>query len=590
MSRAKIPEIPEFKSILKESDQSADIDSPEIEQSTAGIIADLLVENGLLSKNQIRDAKQHRHPEKPKPLISFLQELSLVTEEQVQNTLRSNKIVCKIGALLVELGYVKQADLEKALKLQEESENEKKLGDILVEKKYAHEERVSEVLEYQKKDARKTRDIKDIRDLRFFLFKKTYITTGTIIAVIISVGTFGYNFVDNYLEDMDLIKTQSAQIKSNEADIRNYKTDISRLRVHVQELSKSNLPIPLPISETGSVIAELTGSRKFDIDLFWEVPEKLPESQYKILTKKTGYSLWQPTAILDPNQRKINIRLSLGEGQYQWKIEGSNGESSVTHLFSVYASVISRIQKTRTLTVATTRKKGSVPNPLDASRIEGKMARALRDGIQKYLQIDSLRLVIKELSWQDLLNEVRLGSVDMAIAGITATKEREEKYFPLRFSNAYKYNHQMFVKARTSDDAPFPEGLNGANVAIQKGSTNMEAARAVLAKKYGFNIVEYETHEDVYNAPKSIDINFSLIDSEYYKERKKDYNIVPYGKYLDKDLAKFYKTKYKKGKDIEYFAIAVHSPEVFRGHKDSFLNLVNSLISTKDFKKNFPLD
>ena len=199
MSHIKIPE---FKSILKESDQPADIDSPDIEQSTAGIIADLLVENGLLSKKQVSDAKQHRHPEKPKPLISFLKELSLVTKEQVQNTLRSNNIVCKIGDLLVEFGYVKQADLEKALKLQKVSDNEQKLGDILVEKNYACEDRVSEVLEYQKKDARK---IRDIRDFRLFLFKKTYITIGTIIAIIISIGTFGYNFIDSYMDDMDLI-------------------------------------------------------------------------------------------------------------------------------------------------------------------------------------------------------------------------------------------------------------------------------------------------------------------------------------------------------------------------------------------------
>ncbi len=110
-------------------------------------IAKFLVEDGVLTQQQLAYAIRVRAKLiTEKPLLSILNEIGYVSPEQQRNTLRKHRISVRIGALLVELGYLREQDLRAALALQRESGSGKKLGDILLENHFIEENKLIDVL------------------------------------------------------------------------------------------------------------------------------------------------------------------------------------------------------------------------------------------------------------------------------------------------------------------------------------------------------------------------------------------------------------------------------------------------------------
>jgi type IV pilus assembly protein PilB len=111
-------------------------------------IVRLLKKEGHLSETQIRHAQRVQAKlETPQSLLKILQDLGLVTLEQIRKTLQGNRLSMRIGTLLVELGYLSESDLRTALAQQKSGgENQKKLGEILVESHFISEQKLTEVL------------------------------------------------------------------------------------------------------------------------------------------------------------------------------------------------------------------------------------------------------------------------------------------------------------------------------------------------------------------------------------------------------------------------------------------------------------
>jgi type IV pilus assembly protein PilB len=125
------------------------VDRPEKETPTGDSIASLLVGVGHLTEEQLRYAQRvHSKLSTKKTLLSVLEELKYVTEHQVRETLRANRISVPLGALLVELGYLSESDLNVALAIQKENRSGR-LGEVLVENHLIDEERLLEILSYQ---------------------------------------------------------------------------------------------------------------------------------------------------------------------------------------------------------------------------------------------------------------------------------------------------------------------------------------------------------------------------------------------------------------------------------------------------------
>ena len=117
---------------------------------SGGEIPALLVKEGCITNDQLAYARRVQAKLSPdNTLIKTIQELGYVTGEQISATIRNNHTTIRIGALLVELGYIRDADLGAALNLQKASPEKKKLGEVLIEHGFIDELKFMEALASQ---------------------------------------------------------------------------------------------------------------------------------------------------------------------------------------------------------------------------------------------------------------------------------------------------------------------------------------------------------------------------------------------------------------------------------------------------------
>jgi type IV pilus assembly protein PilB len=109
-------------------------------------IARLLVEQGLISKEKLVYAKRIKAKlVSDRSLVEIFKELGLLSNQQLNEALKQKRLNIRIGDLLVELGQIRQCDLDAALAIQIEN-RQQKIGDILVEYGFIEEHRLMEIL------------------------------------------------------------------------------------------------------------------------------------------------------------------------------------------------------------------------------------------------------------------------------------------------------------------------------------------------------------------------------------------------------------------------------------------------------------
>jgi len=129
--------------------ENAPLELVPLEQE-AGVLAALLLNQGIISEKQLNYALRVRKKiATPQTMMDTLIELGYVERDQVKESLRSSQINIRLGDLLVELGYLTDADLRQALGLQKESGGKKRIGEILIEGGFIEERRLLETLSYQ---------------------------------------------------------------------------------------------------------------------------------------------------------------------------------------------------------------------------------------------------------------------------------------------------------------------------------------------------------------------------------------------------------------------------------------------------------
>jgi type IV pilus assembly protein PilB len=110
-------------------------------------IARLLVQQAVISEDQFIYAKRVQDKlVSRRSLIEVLKELAFLTDDQLVDVLKNQKLDIRTGELLVELGHIRNDDLEAALTIQRENNSRQKLGDILVEYGFLDERRIIEIL------------------------------------------------------------------------------------------------------------------------------------------------------------------------------------------------------------------------------------------------------------------------------------------------------------------------------------------------------------------------------------------------------------------------------------------------------------
>jgi type IV pilus assembly protein PilB len=113
------------------------------------VISEILVKEGVITTDQLKHARRIRGKlPGQRTLISVLQELRYVTAEEVRNILRARRLSVPLGALLIELGYLREQELRTALMAQAETPG-KKLGQVLLESHLLQEDKLVEILSMQ---------------------------------------------------------------------------------------------------------------------------------------------------------------------------------------------------------------------------------------------------------------------------------------------------------------------------------------------------------------------------------------------------------------------------------------------------------
>jgi type IV pilus assembly protein PilB len=139
-----VPEAPAPK-----ASSPADPD-PDDSAQAYGEIVHILIKDGLLTEQQVTYARRvHAKLEFAKPLLEVIKTLDFVSDEQIRQAIRNNRLSMRIGNLLVELGYLTQDDLELAFSIQKEQKTSRKLGQILIEQHLIEERTLVEALSLQ---------------------------------------------------------------------------------------------------------------------------------------------------------------------------------------------------------------------------------------------------------------------------------------------------------------------------------------------------------------------------------------------------------------------------------------------------------
>ncbi len=118
---------------------------------TGEAIASLLLNNGLITDKQLLHARRVRTKlAQPLSLLNTMLDLEFFSQSQLNEVLKNAKLSIRLGDLLVELGDISSQELEMAIRIQREvANNQKKLGEILVEHRMIREQRLIDVLANQ---------------------------------------------------------------------------------------------------------------------------------------------------------------------------------------------------------------------------------------------------------------------------------------------------------------------------------------------------------------------------------------------------------------------------------------------------------
>jgi type IV pilus assembly protein PilB len=109
-----------------------------------------LLQNGYLTEKQVSYARRVQSKlEVPPPLLQVIKELKYISDEQVKAAARKHPVSMRIGSFLVELGHIRESDLQTALRIQTEEKSKRKLGEILVDLQFIEERELLETLALQ---------------------------------------------------------------------------------------------------------------------------------------------------------------------------------------------------------------------------------------------------------------------------------------------------------------------------------------------------------------------------------------------------------------------------------------------------------
>jgi len=266
--------------------------------------------------------------------------------------------------------------------------------------------------------------------------------------------------------------------------------------------------------------------------------------------------------------------------------------------FSVHASTLNRVISREKLVVGTTAAFLHYDHTIDCygrpDTYDMDFIEWIADRMHNYPEVEPKIIVERKIfTWDEIFDKLAAGEADVAIANITKSKHREEKYRGLRFTKGYRENYQRIVFSRSLlselvGKKPKLRELKilfrDKTIGSQNKSINQKSAEYLQKNYFSYkHKSSFDTYVDVLQAVRVGEIDFGIIDSVRmdtvsYPELAQidfDFNSLLKGMYRDK-------LGYTKEDNYtENYAIAVHSS----GTSNDLLNLLDKIIDSEDGKE-----
>lgn len=467
-------------------------------------------------------------------------------------------------------------------------------------------------------------------ELAIKITRNVSIKIATIATLVITAMSGTWMLAQVLLHEKDnLLATKKEEIDRIETELKERNKKFSDLEADFFELKKSEkVPSLLyPISGKHITGQYITFRWKYNVnygnDNFTLELVHLKKTPKGTKVLKTRY------LIPDPHLNKMNFKFDDDtEGEFFWrigtgeKLDTTNDNGGTTKRFIdkslnrkkaysvsadktlwsrygnfwIHRSVYDKVKSSSEISVGITAPFLSYNNTVDCQGRPNTYDMDLIDYVAENLKSKmgtTIYVAPKIYAWDKLLTAVSKGEVDIAIDSITKSKEREEKYPDMRFTDGYRNNSQRMIFSTVHPNIknislPIDQNITenalkkfikGKTLGVQNNTINLQAAET-MQRIFGYKIEHhFNSYIEIIDAVRRGIIDLGLLDSVRLDATGKqdgmgiiNFDFYPLLKHL-------YEAKLG---DItgEHYAIAVHT----NGTSDELINEINGIINSEDGK------
>jgi len=421
------------------------------------------------------------------------------------------------------------------------------------------------------------------------LTNKHYIKLGLLISIVLwLVGATVF-----FMNEIKVTPLQNEKFDL-EQELEKTKAHNSELTSELSALGKENKALlvdsDVPILYEPSEGATIIGNQ---VRFMWNYPQHNRFQKYFLeIISLSKCNKGIKYNVLNPEKKRMHFpRNKLCSGKNLWRItpgylsgdqEIIQGQASKYSMFTVYESVVDRIQKEKAIRVGTSPTFSGKFNFLENNEIKGfdiDLIKWIASKLEKKLKLNSeLKVLINDVPWDNLLPMLEGKELDIVISSMTSTSVREKKFQGIKFSEGYFQIQQIFIQHEKK--GYFPEDLKGKKVGVSNNTTSQDVA-IYLSQKYDFDVASSDSDiGDLYQELEEKKVDFALVDDILVQSQLKNGRFHQFNADLDKDLKKFYKDTF--GRDSEMYAIALFDET---NNDINLLSLVNSLLKSKEGQK-----
>ncbi len=280
---------------------------------------------------------------------------------------------------------------------------------------------------------------------------------------------------------------------------------------------------------------------------------------------------------INKREMKYYYDIPVGDyGSFIWRLRkgdlNSEHEWSEWRRFTAYASAVDRLRSRKELVVGTVPAYKGPFSYLENEDIVGfdiELVRWIASQLGEQLVIPDLKVRIVNYNWDQLLPAVEDQLFDLAVASLSKSKDRTQRFKRLRFSDGYIDIKQVLLSL---DEKILPRDLKNSVVGVAFDTTN-ELAAMSLAESFGITVdAQSEYYPELKDKLLSGEIDFALVDDLLaFTAQGRGFYQHEISDLLEKSG---YFERMFDGSNEQYAIAVVYEPQV----EDTLLSRVNGIL------------